>query len=273
VLNRFDVTNRQGSVLTFVMEESDSGYQVADIEGLQPVKAQLVSTGYANTDGEQFQTAKRGPRNIVIKLDFDPDFTTKDYTALRNDLYSYFMPKSQINMRFYMDTGLYVDIVGHIEDIESPIFAQDPDATISIMCFQPDFVDARIVIIESGTVDDTTSLPINYPGTVETGIVVTLNVNRALPAFTIYNTDAAGRLTQLDFSGALEDGDQLVVSSLRGAKGITLIRDSISSSYLFGRSAQSSWIEFSQGLNQFRVYAPGDPVPYELEYVVRYGGL
>jgi len=273
MLNKVEFTNRQGSVLSLLMEESDSNYQIADIDGLQPVKATLVSTSYANTDGEQFQSAKREARNIKIKLDLDPDFDDNTYTTLRADLYSYFLPKSEVKMRYFMDTGLYVDITGHIEDFDMPIFEKDPSVDISIMCFQPDFIDPRIVTINSGTVDGSTNLLIDYPGTVEAGTVLTLNVNRVLPAFTMYNTDAAGNLYQLDFDGDLVAGDQLIISSLRGSKGITLIRDSVSSSFLYGRSAQSSWIDFSQGINHFRVYAPGDPVPYELEYVVRYGGL
>jgi hypothetical protein len=273
MLNKVDVTNRRGNVLTLNMEENDSGYQVADIDGLGPVSANLVSTSYANLDGEQFQSAKRGARNIKIKLDLDPDFVTDTYTTLRQNLYSYFMPKSQISFRFYLSTGLYVDILGYVENMSSPMFELDPNVDISIMCFQPDFTDPRIVTVEGFTVAGSTNTTIDYPGTVEAGTVLTLNVNRVLTDFTIYNMDEAGNLYQLDFSGALIAGDQLVISSLRGSKGITLTRASVSSSYLYGRSAQSSWIEFLEGLNEFRVYAPGDPVPYELEYVVRYGGL
>jgi hypothetical protein len=273
VLNKVDVTNRKGDVLSLEMEENDSGYQINTIDGLDPVPANLVSTSYANTDGEQFQSAKRGARNVKIKLDLDPDFIDDTYTSLRQGLYSFFMPKSQISMRFYLATGLYVDIIGYVEEMSSPMFQQDPNVDISIMCFQPDFIDSRIVTIEGLTVDDSTNTEIDYPGTVETGTVLTLNVNRVLAAFTIYNMDEAGNLSQLDFDGSLLNGDQLIISSLRGSKGITLIRASVSSSYLYGRSAQSSWIEFLEGLNEFRVYAPGDPVPYELEYIVRYGGL
>jgi hypothetical protein len=273
VLNKVDVTNRKGDVLSLEMEENDSGYQINTIDGLDPVPANLVSTSYANTDGEQFQSAKRGARNVKIKLDLDPDFIDDTYTSLRQGLYSFFMPKSQISMRFYMSTGLYVDIIGYVEEMSSPMFQQDPNVDISIMCFQPDFIDSRIVTIEGLTVDDSTNTEIDYPGTIETGTVLTLNVNRVLAAFTIYNMDEAGNLSQLDFDGSLLNGDQLIISSLRGSKGITLIRASVSSSYLYGRSAQSSWIEFLEGLNEFRVYAPGDPVPYELEYIVRYGGL
>jgi hypothetical protein len=275
MLTKVDIKNRRGNVLTLNMEEDNSGYQVADIDGLDPVDANLVSTSYANADGEQFQSAKRGPRNIQFKLDLDPDFDLNTYTTLRKGLYTYFMPKSQVDLRFYTSTGLYVDITGHVEDFKSPRFEQDPQVNISVMCFKPDFIDPRIIKIEGGSVSTTVPLEINYPGpgTVETGTVITLNLNRDLEEFSIYNMSQAGDLSQLDFTGDLLDGDQLVISSLRGNKGITLTRAGVSSSYLYGRTPQSGWIQLSEGINEFRVYAEGDPIPYELEYAVRYGAL
>lgn len=276
MLSKIDVTNRRGQVLTFEMEESDSGYQIAEIEGLDPVKASLSSTSYVGVDGERFQSARRDARNIVIKLDLDPDFNPNTFTTLRQDLYSYFMPKAPVKLRFYMTTGLYVDIDGRVEEMSSPLFEQDPTVNISLMCFQPDFIDPNIVQLEDFTVNDLTTTEIDYPGTVETGVVLTLNITRDVTDITIYNTGEDGIAQQLDFTaedGEMMLGDELVISSLKGAKGITFTRAGISKSYLYGRSSQSTWIELMEGINQFRVYAEGDPIPYVLEYVVRYGGL
>lgn len=273
MLNKVEITNSRGNVLSLPMQENDDGYQVASIEGLEPVKATLVSTSYAGADGENFQSAKLPARNIKFEIDLDPDYNPKTYTDLRRDLYTFFMPKSQITLRFYLTSGLYLDIVGVVEEFSSPLFEEDPTVNISVMCYQPDFIDARRVTVEGYTVDDMTNTEVDYPGTVQTGTVVTLHVNRAVSDFTIYSTDEGGNLNQLDFSGSLLSGDELVISSLRGNKGITLTRATVSSSFLYGRSPQSSWIEFMEGLNQFRVYAVGDPIPYDLEYVVRYGGL
>jgi len=273
MLTKVEVTNKRGNVLALALEEDENPYQINDIDGLDPVKANLVFSSYAGADGDIFQSARRGARNIVIKLDLDPDFMIDDYTSLRQGLYTYFSPKSPIKLRFYSSTGLYVDIEGHVEDFDFPLFDQDPIATISIMCFQPDFIDARMVTLEGMTVDNTDTIEIEYPGTIESGVVVTINANRAMTGFTIYNTDEGGNILQLDFTGDLENGDQLVISSLSGAKGITLTRTGVSSSYLYGRTAQSNWIELSEGTNNFRITSPGDPVPYVVEYVVRYGGL
>jgi hypothetical protein len=249
------------------------GYQINDIDGLDPVKATLVATSYAGADGENFQSAKTPARNVVIKLDLDPDFNPKSYTDLRKDLYAWFMPKAKITMKYYMSSGLIVSIDGIVEDMSSPLFQDDPLVTISVMCYKPDFLDIQMVSLSGHTVSDITNTEIDYPGTVDAGTVLTLNFNRDVSEFSIYNGDEGGGLQQLDFSGTLHSGDQLVVSSLRGNKGITLTRATVSSSYLYGRSPQSSWISLVEGLNQFRVYAVGDPIPYTLEYVARYGGL
>jgi hypothetical protein len=272
MLEKVTVTNRRNQSLIFEMMENDSGYQISDVEGLDPVEATLVSTSFPGIDGEQYQAAKRGARDLVIALDLEPNGVETAKT-LRDRLYSYFMPKAPVSLRFRQDDGLEVDIQGIVESCKAKIWTQEPTANISIRCFEPDFIDKRRVELEGMTVSDSTITTIEYPGTVETGTVLTLNVNRSLPAFTIYNRGEDNILRQLDFSYALLAGDQLVLSSLRGAKGITLIRDGVSSSVLYGRSPQSAWIELFEGDNQFRVYAPGDPVPYILEYVVRYGGL
>lgn len=273
MLTKVEVTNRRGNMITLAIEEDDNPYQVAEIEGLEPVKANLTSSSYAGNDGEVFQGAKRAARNIKIKLDLDPDFVDDTFTTLRQGLYPFFLPKSEIRLRFYSDTGLYLDINGVVEEFTAPLFEKEPTAEIGIMCYQPDFTDPRIVSVDGLTVDDDTNTVLDYPGTVETGTVVTLNLNRPITDFTIYNVDEGGNILQLDFTGTLLEDDMLVVSSLKGAKGITLTRTGISSSYLYGRSAQSKWIELSEGLNNFRIFTAGDPIPYVLEYVVRYGGL
>ncbi len=273
MLQQVDITNSRGSVLSLQMEQDDGPYQIGTIDGLDPGKATLVATSSAGQDGETYQSGKRPARNIKLNLDFDPDFSSKSYGELRNDLYAWFMPKARITLRFFLSTGLYVDIDGVVESMDSPLFVDDPDASISIMCFQPDFVDGRLASVPGFTVSSSTSTSIDYPGTVEAGTVLTLNLNRAASGFSIYNVDEGAKLQQLDFSGALLNGDKVIVSSLQGNKGITRVRAGVSTSVLYGRSAQSSWINLVEGINHFRVYATGDPIPYTLEYAVRYGGL
>lgn len=272
MLRKVDVITRRGTTLPLDLFENDSGYQV-EVEGLNPVKAVLSSSPYVGMAGEDFQSSRRGPRQIKLHFDLQPDFVTDTFATLRRKLYDYLMPESAVRLRFYLDTGLYADIEAVVEDHSSPMHKEDPEVDVILMCFKPDLIDPNRVEFNGSSVSTSAITEIDYVGTIKTGIVVTMHVNRNLAGFTIYNNVEEGVLSQLDFSYPLINGDELVVSSLEGAKGITLTRSGVSSSLLYGRSAQSSWIEFSRGINEFRVYAPGDPVPFTLEYDVRYGGF
>lgn len=272
MLEKLTVTNRRNQSLDFEIFENASGYQIANVDGLDPVPATLVSTSFPGVAGEQYQTAKRGPRDLVIKLDLEPN-GVDTVSTLRERLYSYFMPKAPVSLRFQKDTGLEVDIEGVVEDCVCKLWDREGTAEISIRCFQPDFLDRRRITLAGNTVSDSTNTIIDYPGNIESGTVLTLNVNRPISAFTMYNRGEDNVLTQLDFSYPLLAGDQVILSSLPRAKGIKLIRGGVNSSILYARTPQSAWIELQEGDNQFRVYTPGDPIPYILEYIVRYGGL
>jgi hypothetical protein len=272
VLNKLDITNRRMMTLSLSMLENESGYQIADIEGLDPVKATLVSTSYAQQNGEQYQSSTRGVRDVKIKFELQPD-GVETFTTLRENLFVYLMTQQEVRLRFYKESGLFVDLVGVVETHSSPSFKEDPDVTVGIRCFQPDFLDPRVVIREGNSVDGVINTAITYPGNLEASTILRMYINRELEDFSVYNTPEDGILRQLDFSGELIAGDELIISSVRGNKGITLKRASVTSSYLWGRTPQSAWIELFEGINQFRVYASGDPIPYELEYVVRYGAI
>ncbi len=112
-----EARNPQGDVLAFQIANPTNGYEVRDIDGLDPVEATIVSSSFANQDGEQFQTSRRAKRNIVLKLGYDPDYVTTTVRQLRKALYNFFMPKSDVSFRFYSDDMPAVDIQGKIESM------------------------------------------------------------------------------------------------------------------------------------------------------------
>lgn len=272
MLSKVDVVTRRGTTLSLDVFENDSGYQV-EVEGLDPVKAQLSSSPYVGMAGEDFQSSRRISRQIKLTFDLQPDFETNTFTSLRQNLYSYLMPQSMVKLRFYQTSGLYVDVEAVVEDHSSPMNKEDPTVEVILIAFKPDLIDPRTVEFNSSTVSTSVNTAINYPGSIEADTLITLHVNRNLAGFTIYNSIEEGVLSQLDFSYPLINGDQLAVSSVHNAKGIKLTRSGVTTSVLYGRSAQSKWIQLFTGINQFRVYAPGDPVPFTLAYSVRYGGI
>lgn len=275
MLTRVDVSTPQGDLLSFQLDDEEAPYSIQNIDGLDPVKATITTTAFAGLDGVQFQSARREARNIVITAGLNPNPLTDTVRGLRSRLYAFFMPTTKVDLTFYDDEGPDVTISGVVEDAPAPLFTQEPAMNISIMCPTPDFVDVATTHIGDGmTTSSNTGRILSYSGTSKTGTVITLNVNRTLSDFTIYHQPPNDDLRQLDFSAPLVAGDVLTINSVTGSKGVTLTRGGTITSLLYGKSPQSSWIEFLPGGNNvITFYATGAGVPYTLDYVARYGGL
>lgn len=273
MITKVEARTPQGTLLSLPLGDISGGYSLQKITGLDPVKATIVSSPFANADGEQYQSARREKRNLVVTLGFETDYITNSVRTLRRNLYEFFQPKSNVSLRFYDDDGLTVNIDGRVESFDSDLFSDDPTVDISILCFDPDFVNVNSSAISGSTVASTTNSLIQYDGDIESGFALTLNVNRALTEFTIYNTGADGIVRSLDVAASLVSGDVVSISTISGDKYVRLTRSGVTSSLLYGMTTQSDWIEFSPGDNHFRVYATGAAIPYSISYTERYGGL
>lgn len=274
MLAQIVATNAQGLTLTMPMEDSVGGIAIQDIQGLGPVKATIVSSSFATTDGAQYLSAKREPRNLVFQLGLVPDPFVETVADVRRRLYSFFMPKTNVDLQFLDDDGLLVTISGMIETCEPAIFSKDPAITIGVTCFRPEFIDPTIITLDESTVTDTTDIEIELPlGTVETGMTFQLLPDRDIDEFTIYSNLPSGLARRLDFAWQMHAGDILEIVTIPGEKSITLTTASVPQSLLYGMTPQSSWVDFYPGVNTFRVYAEGAPVPYTVSYYNRYGGL
>lgn len=282
LLNALNVTNSQGLVLSLPLEDDSGGFSVQKIEGLDPVKANLVSTSFANMDGEQYQSSRRTPRNIKITLGLEPDYSTQAVKDLRDQLYNFFMPKTVVDLNFHLFDkfaisvflqDLDLNIQGRIESFDSDLFVKEPTVDISIMCYAPDFVDLEPVIFDGMTVADLTETVLSYGGNIETGFLFTISPDRDLSEFTIFHRPPDQTLRTVDISYPLLAGDVLQISSVRGSKSVLLTRAGVVSSLLYAQSPQSDWLELQPGDNNLRVYAEGAPIPYTIEYTTKYGGL
>lgn len=274
MLTMVEVRSPQGDLFSLPLEDISSGFVVKNIGGLDPVKATLVSSSFANLKGEQYQSSHRETRNITFKLGLRPNSLTQTVSSLRQKLYNFFMPQSEVTLRFVMEDGFFVEIVARVESCEAPLFAQSPEANISVICYDPDFYETVPVQISGTTTSGEVPIYIEYEGSIETGIKFTVNANRDLPEFTVYHNLPSDELRILEFTQApLLAGDALTISTVPGEKGATLTRSGTESSVLYGISPQSNWIELQPGMNRLRFYAEGAEVPLTIEYTNLYGGL
>jgi len=274
MLTSIDVWSNRGTLLTLPMVDIPDGLIVRQIDGLGPVKATLVSTTFARLDGAQYQTSRREPRNLLFTIGLEPAYSVGDTVrSLRQKLYEFFMPKSEAKLTFHLQDGLDATINGIVESCEPSIFDKKPSVSMSIMCFDPDFFDETAVELDGNTTSSAVETLIDYPGSVDTGIDLVLNVDRTMTSFTVYNKGPDNVLTSLDFAYDLASGDVVQISTTPGAKTATLTRSGTTTPLLYAISPQSTWISLLPGDNYFRVYAEGAAVPYVLTYSNRYGGL
>lgn len=273
MLTKVEVVTAQGTTLALPLQDASAGFVVKDIMGLDPVKSTIVTSKFAQIDGTKRQASSRENRNIVIKLGFAPDYATNDIRSLRNYLYQFLMPKSVVLLKFYMDDVLFVQIQGEVESCETPLFSQEPEVAVSLICFDPDFSVPSSVVVSGNTVSTTTEQAVSYPGSSPVGIKFKLNVNRTLTTFTLYNRLPSGEMLSMDVVGAFAAGDVLQIDTISGAKGAWLTRASVQNPVLYVVSPSATWINLFPGVNNIRVAASGAAIPFTIEYLAKYGGL
>lgn len=273
MLNLVEVRTDRGLLLSLPLFDQAEGYLIKDMGGLDPVDATLVYSSMANQDDEQEQSSKRVKRNIVLKLGYQPDYINDSVKVLRDRLYGFFMPKSQVRLRFYSDDMPTVEIVGRVEKMSAPLFAQDPEATISILCAKSNFVGMGTVTFGGNTTSGVIDLNQTYDGTIETGGLFRITPNRAMSGFTIYNRLPDDSVQSQAFVYPLLAGDILEINSVPLNKSARLTRAGSTTSVLYGISPYSQWTNLYPGVNKLRVTDPGAAVPWTFAYANKYGGL
>jgi Siphovirus-type tail component, C-terminal domain len=273
MLTMVTAQNVRGDTLQLPLMDSSNGFVVKEIQGLDPVKASLTSSSLAQVDGEQFQNARRGTRNITMKLGLEPDYAVTTVADLRAELYRYFMTKSVITFGVYLDDILFATTAATVETCENDMFSADPQVDISLICYDPDLYDTDTIVVSGSTVADMTTQTITYDGTSDTGVIFAITFTRSVSGITLYNYRPDGVMQIFDVNGSFLTGDTLQVKSVPGRKELTLTRAGLEYSVLYYMNPISVWITLMEGDNIFRAYVTGAAIPFTVSYVPKYGGI
>ena len=274
MLYKVEVITEQGATLELPLTDQFNGYLVKDVQGLDPVKATMVSSSFALMDGEQYQSSRRESRNILLKLGLEANYTTNTVRQLKARLYSFLMPKSLVLLRFFIEDEPTVEIYGRVESFEAPSFTQSPEETISLICHQPDFYIPDPVVIEGFTSADIgNEFLIEYSGTVETGIQFVMNVTNWTGDFDIIHRPSDGKTRTLEYDQPLLLGDVLEINTSAGSKRVYRTREGVSESLLYAISPYSNWITLMPGPNYLRVNSERVGVPFTITYTTKLGGI
>jgi hypothetical protein len=286
LLKNLRVKNWKNQILNLSIGDILEGFFIKDIQGLGPVKATLSTSSSAGLDGAQYHASRLESRNIIIKLGLDPNGLPISVSELRSKLYDFFMPKTNAKLNFILSEGsdtLDRVIDGHIEYNEPDVFTKEPTVDVSIMCFNPLFADPEPKSHSFST--STLSTPgasFVYEGNVDTGALIKILFNRSVSSGTridirhkYLGVTKAMHLSHPSYPPgySFQSGDVLEISTVRGSKYVRVIRGGITTAILYAFAPISEWISLGQGLNEIGVQVSGNPIPYTVEYVEKYGGL
>ena len=112
MLNKVEVRNDKGDFMTLPMGVISNGVEVLGIDGLDPVKTDFSTSKFAALRGLNHQASSTGLRQIIMNLGLNTGDPQSSVSQIRNRLYTFFMPGTAVELRFFMADGLTVKIDG-----------------------------------------------------------------------------------------------------------------------------------------------------------------
>ena len=233
MINSITVYRKEDESDSFIMELSNpknltnhSGFAVDTIDGLGPVEADINTTELIN-DGDLFNSARIGKRNIVLNLIFYGE-GGKDIEEVRQASYRLFPSKKLVNLKVETDNHT-LWTRGYVEHNEPDIFQEMESCQVSIICPDPKLYSTDTQETELSVGTNT----VTYDGEVEVGTIITIVVDTAIeklpvdgiPAFQIFctNEDEVESIDIYTPSGGFSAGDTIVINSITGKKEVIWI--------------------------------------------------
>lgn len=201
------IENKRNNIITLTQNESN--FQIYNIEGLNPPKAQINVSKIAGIDGSKFNSAKLEERNIVIYIKLNGDVE-----ANRLYLYSFFPTKEWCKF-YYKNGARNVYIEGYVETVEVTSFTNNEIMQVSILCPAPYFKAMDEIIddiskaiglfefpfainenaaIPFSTIDNSKITDVYNTSEVETGVIVEVNIRGNVNSLEIKNTQMVNQL-------------------------------------------------------------------------------
>ena len=134
MIREIKITNFNNDTKTLYLNQPEaSGFAIEKVNGLGPIKANIITTNIANLDGAIFNSAHANYRNIVFSIYF---VGIPDIEDARMASYRWFYKKQKIKIRVKTDSR-ECECIGYVESNEPDIFSKKEKTTISIICPDP----------------------------------------------------------------------------------------------------------------------------------------
>lgn len=254
------IENTRNNILTLTQNETN--FQVINITGLNPPKAQINTTKVASVEGTKFNSSMLNERNIVITIKLNGDVENN-----RIKLYSFFRPKEWCKF-YYKNTNRDVFIEGYTEAVECNLFDNKQIMQVSLLCPQPYFKGITEIIDDISKVINNFEFPftIDSEGTefsilndekitniynnseIETGAIIEIDIYEKIEKIQINNV-STGELFILNYSFQTED--KVIINTNKGEKSITLLRNAKKQNIFTAMEKGSKFFQLNIGDNLF----------------------
>ena len=153
----------------YSLTSNSNGYRIRNIDGIEPVKADINTTNNASMNGIHINSAYQRSRNIVVTIGLYPG-NGKTLEDLRKQLYLNAPVGLSTRLSFDLDEGgKYRLIEAVVESNEMNRFSKDPEQVISFICPDPYFTSSVETTYPVHGSDLTTGYVVSYSGTAEAG--------------------------------------------------------------------------------------------------------
>ena len=238
---------------------AETGFAIDSIDGLGPVEAEINTTEMV-VDGDQFNSARIGKRNIVMNLQFYSE-TGTGIEEVRQRSYKLFPTKKSIYVEVETDNRT-LKTQGYVEKNAPDIFVEESITQVSIICPDPKWYALLKQTTELDINDET---EIEYFGEVEVGGVLTIEIGSAVsapvhdgvPAFTVAFANPDGDAQSIDIytpNDGFEAGDVLTICTIVGEKSVVWTDTADADHNSFNLINQNpDWFKLKPGTNSVRV--------------------
>jgi hypothetical protein len=281
VLTKLDVLGMRSLAPTLPLADGGAPgtdpLQILNIDGLNPVKAEITTQPFGSYDGEAYMGAFVGKRNVVLTIGLNPNWATQSIEALRQLCYNYFMPKLTTKLRFFSTHLPICEINGYVESLESNMWSKVPQMLVSIICPEPDFIASDPVVLNGTTNNGSPFIDFQNVGSVPSGLTLVITQAVGNPGENTIQLSLQNEYAPRTFisRGNITSTVRFELSTIPGQKYARSVvtTTGVVTNYLNSIAADAVWPLLYPGDNKLAVITPVVGQKWTLTYYPRFGGL
>ena len=279
MIKSLTITNYLGdSIKLELMDPASSGFIVKSIDGLGPTKANINTSTRAMSDGSVYNSARLDSRSIVLSLGFLQS-AKESIEDVRHKSYKYFPIKKKVSIVIETDRRL-LEAEGYVEANEPDIFSNEEGCSITINCpdaylysknlqkttfsgiepaFEFPFINESLdePLLEFSLIKIKTEGTVYYKGDSEIGVEITIHAIGEASNVKIFNLATRDSMSiesskLITLTGSdIKAGDTIIITTTKGNKSATLIRDGKRINILNCLNRDAEWFNLALGDNLF----------------------